>query len=454
MGGFRGFVHDLGQTVSTIADAAGAQPSEHEKQRREDAVKLRDQQADELEKTISALSADTTLSAQEKTFRIGEARKQLTGLYQPHEGAHLLKRLSRLGKKGQPGPMSESLGLPGTPGMEVGGATIPGGPSQAVTLKPGMTYEEVLSSVPTQKPTSMLTPEEQRHAALVAAGLEAKATDREDKGTVGLWMKDAKGDMIPAQIKDGKAVPIELPEGMTATEKPSGKPEENLSYDEHTGQVTDKATGKRYSAEDANLPSDVAAMFKGAKKVREEKMAEETRKFDESTTKMLVGFQYALSRGDYTAARREVNKVKASYDDATDRMQTMDANLPEGLKGNQQAMVSLVANHIGMTLGMQRNARITRASWEEAQQSAPWLARVESHFDPNSGYLTGVTLTPEQMKQMVQLAHDKVGVLGEHVKRVEGEYADDLGVKTKTKKGEKKQAETDESAPDPLGILK
>jgi hypothetical protein len=112
MGGFRGFVHDLGQTVSTIADAAGAQPSEHEKQRREDAVKLRDQQADELEKTISALSADTTLSAQEKTFRIGEARKQLTGLYQPHEGAHLLKRLSRLGKKGQPGPMSESLGFP------------------------------------------------------------------------------------------------------------------------------------------------------------------------------------------------------------------------------------------------------------------------------------------------------------------------------------------------------
>src|ERR1035438_10265819 len=92
---------------------------------------LRERQADELEKTISALSADTTLSAQEKTFRIGEARKQLTGLYQPHEGAHLLKRLSRLGKKGQPGPMSESLGLPGTPGMEVGGATIPGGPSRS-----------------------------------------------------------------------------------------------------------------------------------------------------------------------------------------------------------------------------------------------------------------------------------------------------------------------------------
>src|ERR1039458_9715038 len=102
------FLQGLASTVGTLADAAGAQPSAKQQEKRQDDLMLRERQADGLENTITALQADTTLSAQEKAFRIGEARKQLTGLYQPHEGAHLLKRLSRLGKKGQPGPMSES----------------------------------------------------------------------------------------------------------------------------------------------------------------------------------------------------------------------------------------------------------------------------------------------------------------------------------------------------------
>src|ERR1035438_9309040 len=70
-----GFLQGLASTVGTLADAAGAQPSAKQQEKRQDDLMLRERQADELEKTISALSADTTLSAQEKTFRIGEARK-------------------------------------------------------------------------------------------------------------------------------------------------------------------------------------------------------------------------------------------------------------------------------------------------------------------------------------------------------------------------------------------
>lgn len=133
----------------------------------------------------------------------------------------------------------------------------------------------------------------------------------------------------------------------------------------------------------------------------------------------------APEKTDYNQAIRIVNDARKDYDAAIDRMKTMDQNLIDGLKGNQQAMLSLVANHIGMTLGAQKGARITRAVWDEATESAPWLKRVQAHFD-SRGYLSGVTLTPEQMHQMVDLGHQRADILKEHVDRVADEYQDVL----------------------------
>lgn len=96
--------------------------------------------------------------------------------------------------------------------------------------------------------------------------------------------------------------------------------------------------------------------------------------------------------------------------EADTRLETMAQNYKDGLTGNQQAMLSLLANHIGMTLGLQRGARITQAIYNEAMASAPILGRLEAHFD-DRGYLSGVVLTPEQMKQMMELADQKRGYL-------------------------------------------
>ena len=63
-------------------------------------------------------------------------------------------------------------------------------------------------------------------------------------------------------------------------------------------------------------------------------------------------------------------------------MNTMDKNLKDALAGDQQAMLSLVANHIGMTLGAQKGARINQAVWNEAVESAPWLARRRRAIQP------------------------------------------------------------------------
>jgi hypothetical protein len=118
---------------------------------------------------------------------------------------------------------------------------------------------------------------------------------------------------------------------------------------------------------------------------------------------------------------KEYSDTKKDYESSIDRMKTMDRNLTNALHNDQQAMLSLVANHIGMTLGGQKGARINQAVWNEAVQSAPWLERAKARFD-SRGLLSGVTLAPEQMRQMVQLAHEKVDILKQHLDRLNAEY--------------------------------
>jgi hypothetical protein len=98
-----------------------------------------------------------------------------------------------------------------------------------------------------------------------------------------------------------------------------------------------------------------------------------------------------------------VSKSYEAYNGAQERFAVMQDALPRALQGDQQAMLNLLANHVGMTMGLQKGARITQGVYSEAEGSAPWLARVDARFDKD-GYLTGVVLTPEQMKQMIDLA--------------------------------------------------
>lgn len=128
-------------------------------------------------------------------------------------------------------------------------------------------------------------------------------------------------------------------------------------------------------------------------------------------------------------AAKSLKSAKDEYEGAIDRTKVMDRNLTDALAGDQQAMLSLVANHIGMTLGAQKGSRINKAVWEEAIQSTPWLQRMGAKFNSN-GYLSGVTLAPEQMRQMVKLAHEKEDVLRQHVDRLNTSGKSSTGVVT------------------------
>lgn len=93
-------------------------------------------------------------------------------------------------------------------------------------------------------------------------------------------------------------------------------------------------------------------------------------------------------------------------------LRTMIGAADRAKAGDQQAQLSIVANHIGMTLGAQKGARINQAVWNEATESAPWLQNVAKRFGPD-GYLQGVTLSPQQVDQMVELGKLRRDVMWE-----------------------------------------
>ena len=426
MGSFGGF-------LTGFSEAGQAAEAE----RRAGEAKVRDLKADELEQAIKGIQSDTKLSPEEKAYRIGEAHKQLTGLYQPHEGPDLLKRLRKLaGHKEK--TATPSAAVP-TGEIKVGDATIPS-ETKHVQLRPGMTLEEVLAGTSTQQ--------------------TFKTLDKPTRGADGKWyvtQEDAQGNIsrkeVPGYsvesrkqelIRDGyteeEAEKIMRIEGgieakVTAAHK-------GMKYDAATDEVVDQDSGDRYSRDDLNkkeTPEVVRHMFEGATRTQDKKQTDKEqfalRRFNERLQLQRNAIAARFDAGDYVGGRRELNKVKAELVAAQSRMDTMDENATDALNGNQQAMLSLVANHIGMTLGAQKGARITRAVWDEAMQSAQWLDTKIArffHVDPQTGDrtllepLSGVVLTPDQIKQMTQLAHQKVDILQKTVKNTETTFKSEL----------------------------
>ena len=111
--------------------------------------------------------------------------------------------------------------------------------------------------------------------------------------------------------------------------------------------------------------------------------------------------------GEERGAKNDLLKAYQPTLDSAERMNVMTESYEKAVKNHdQQAMLNLLANHLGMTMGLQKGARMTRDIVNEAKQSQPWLQGMESKFDKD-GYLSGVTLSPNQMRQMVGLGQER-----------------------------------------------
>jgi hypothetical protein len=104
-----------------------------------------------------------------------------------------------------------------------------------------------------------------------------------------------------------------------------------------------------------------------------------------------------------TAAKQQLFKVYQPVSDSAERMNVMAQNAEDALRGNQQAGLSLLSNHIGMTMGLVKGARINKEIYQNAEQSQPWLQGIKAHFSKD-GYLDGTALSPGQISNMMDLA--------------------------------------------------
>ena len=399
----------------------------HNKERREhDADTQRDLQVKDIETSIQGIQGRTDLSPEQKAAEINKAREVLQGLYKPHEGPKLFDALGRIfGKKQAPAP----------------------------AIKPGMTVGDVMAMGAPQAPQF-------KNVGAPAVGEDGKWYQ---------WREDAQGNRSAVQLPGGPPTADPTEDAYIANlakvyaahpnlkppEKDLGKVEAYLAqhpeidikgkgkgfkYEASTNEVVNQDTGDRYSKAELNkgvtddgedIPQAAVNAWKDAQDVNAHKEAEAHKKFEQRLELQRNAINAAWAKGDHVSARKEINKAKEDSLQANSRMATMDKALPEALAGNQQAMMNIVANHIGMTLGAQKGSRITRAVWDEAVASAPWLDQKLSHFfvtDPNTGDkilvapMSGVTLTSDQMKQMVGLAHDKADILRDTVEQYKQEF--------------------------------
>jgi hypothetical protein len=260
-------------------------------------------------------------------------------------------------------------------------------------------------------------------------------------------LKEAIADIKEAEpgISDEDArLKAETAVGITPKPKTGQEMEPDFKDGMPVG-VKDKANNAYYT-DPATMPPAAKAIWDSMQRVvkehEDQQEAKEGRLLKKSIMLQTNAFNNALAASDYKAAKKILNTSKSDLDAALVRQDTMHKNLKAALNGDQQAMLSLVANHIGMTLGAQKGARITRAVWDEAASSTTWWDKKMSEFfhtDPTTGdkvfdgWKRGITLAPEQMHQMVQLGDEKVDTLNKQVDHIEDEYSSDLGARGRGK---------------------
>lgn len=131
----------------------------------------------------------------------------------------------------------------------------------------------------------------------------------------------------------------------------------------------------------------------------------------------MMGLSMRQNKQD-TTQRGQIYKTYQPVMDSAERMNVMTQNYEDAVgKHDQQAMLSLLYNHMGMTMGLQKGARMTQDLIREAQRSQPWLQGIKAKFDKD-GYLSGVTLSNVQMREMINNAQ---GRYQEDVRKARGE---------------------------------
>lgn len=258
------------------------------------------------------------------------------------------------------------------------------------------------------------SPEEQMRAALIA---------RQNAINEGLIPRGGEEEFTlgPGQerYQGGKLI------ASNTEKKPSGRPdyEPELVSGTPVG-VRDNTTGKLLSPEEAAKNPEAKKVLdmaqKGTAAAEERTEKKESRAFGRALSMADIREQQRVR----TEARKAVTGVETQYKQDETRLNLMEKAQKEANAGNAQADMALISNHLGMTMGLQKGARITQTVWNEAMRTRPWLQSIKVTFV--GGLMTGAKLSPEQREQMVELAKDRVSESGRSVNDTYQQYGEHL----------------------------
>lgn len=438
--------------AGAVADELHSLRERREDEPRKRSVEEREEAVKQIEQAIRDIQANTSLSPQEKSFRIGEAQKKISALYEPHEGHQLLQRMKQIFSP-PTAPVTAST-TTASPAVKVGDATLPAGPTKKIELRPGMTLADVLGAAgpaPDTKPIHTMTGQGDDGKQYVWSFYPDGRIDKQEIPGASSKSEFEQLDDQYFKLFNKHLTEDEFKQKVGLTPKPTTGKEPKVEVKEGAVILEDPENNKTYTSLD-QIPKDrkdLQGMFKDMQasidKKAKEKQEEEDKRFNRQLELISDRFQVALKKKDYDDAKKEITLAQRDYNSAVERQNTMHDNLREATTdpSNQQAMLSMVANHIGMTLGAQKGARITRAVWEEAVESRPWLSGAKASFVVGSDgveILQGVVLTQKQMESMVELADDKVEVFKKNLDTVKSQYQDALDVKDEGKKGGKSES--------------
>lgn len=268
-----------------------------------------------------------------------------------------------------------------------------------------------------------LTNIKQQQANTAAAGEQSRADTADRNATTGEKNADTKAAAI-------------------------GKNANKIDYNKGLPVTIHDAQGKAWDVNDPALPEDLKAHVATGKAAYDTATADAL-KNRTAGLELLAAPRWAQVS---LAQAKNAGEIFAPARDADQRYARMTQDAKNAMEGNQQAMVSLLTNHIGMTLGAQKGAHITKDILHEAQNSNSFLQGLEAQFDPEKGYLTGVTLSPTQITQMLDLARTQRELIRDNVL----EKARQEGTLTKVPAGQSTVTEggARASAAPPASLLK
>ena len=153
-----------------------------------------------------------------------------------------------------------------------------------------------------------------------------------------------------------------------------------------------------------NVPPDAAKMLVAEYQSKKAEMDKQYTMQARTFAQQMKGWGEQMNRMQAAPLIKSYGDDVKNAMDSNMRLSRMVRNAELAKRGDQQAAVALLSDHVAMTLRQPGSnmMRPSQAQWKEAEQSSDLISRLQARWG-NDGYLTGVVLTPEQVDQMTHL---------------------------------------------------